>query len=68
MFKCKWVENQRRVKVDNDATQAAQVFYVEVPKDSRNHIVMHSKRHIIGVDNVVDAEEYNQFDELPHFL
>ncbi|KAL4591019.1 hypothetical protein LXL04_003967 [Taraxacum kok-saghyz] len=28
---------------------------------------MHSKRYIIGVDNVVDEEEYDQFDELPPF-
>nr|GFC50511.1 hypothetical protein [Tanacetum cinerariifolium] len=25
------------------------------------------KRHILGVDNVVDEDEYNQFDELPPF-
>ncbi|KAL4573860.1 hypothetical protein LXL04_020680 [Taraxacum kok-saghyz] len=86
MLKCKWVDNQRGVKVDNDgftivdlctngyvsepfilAKQATQVFYVEDPKDSRKHIVMHSKRHILGVDNVVDEEEYDQFDELPPF-
>ncbi|KAL4582804.1 hypothetical protein LXL04_007364 [Taraxacum kok-saghyz] len=49
------------------AKQATQVFYIEDPKDSRKHIVMHSKRRILGVDNVVDEEEYNQFDELPPF-
>ncbi|KAL4577869.1 hypothetical protein LXL04_013984 [Taraxacum kok-saghyz] len=38
-----------------------------VKKDSRKHIVMHSKRRIIGVDNVVDEEEYDHFDELPPF-
>lgn len=86
VFKCKWVDNQRGVKIDNDgftlvdlskngylsepfilAKQATQVFFVEDPKDSRWHIVMHGKRHILGVDNVVDEEEYNQFDELPPF-
>ncbi|KAL4573292.1 hypothetical protein LXL04_020092 [Taraxacum kok-saghyz] len=49
------------------AKQATQVFYIEDPKDSRKHIVMHSKRRILGVDNVVDEEEYDQFDELPPF-
>ncbi|GKA24614.1 ulp1 protease family, C-terminal catalytic domain-containing protein [Tanacetum coccineum] len=33
----------------------------------RWHVVMPGKRHILGVDNVVDKDEYNQFDELPPF-
>ncbi|KAL4560574.1 hypothetical protein LXL04_032727 [Taraxacum kok-saghyz] len=41
------------------AKQATQVFYIEDPKDSRKHIVMHSKRRILGVDNVEDEEEYD---------
>ncbi|CAH1433784.1 unnamed protein product [Lactuca virosa] len=49
------------------AKQATQVFYVEDPKESGKHIVMHNKRHILGVDDVVDEEEYDQFDELPPF-
>ncbi|XP_052624819.1 uncharacterized protein LOC128132334 [Lactuca sativa] len=87
MLKCKCVDNQRGVKVDNDgftvvdlttngyvsepfilAKQATQVFYVEDPRESGKHIVMHSKRHILGVDDVVDEEEYDQFDELPPFI
>ena len=28
---------------------------------------MHRKQHIHGVDDVVDEEEYDQFDELPPF-
>lgn len=28
---------------------------------------MHSKRCILGADNVVNGEEYNQLDELPPF-
>ncbi|KAJ9560349.1 hypothetical protein OSB04_005509 [Centaurea solstitialis] len=86
LFKCKWVENQKGVKVDGDgftmvdlsrhgylsepfilAKQASQVFFVEDPKDSRWHIVLHGKRHIVGVENVVDEEEYDHFDELPPF-
>lgn len=86
LFKCKWVDNGKGVKVDKDgftlvnlstngykdepfilANQANQVFFVEDPEDSNWHIVMHGKRRILGVENVVDEEEYNQFDELPPF-
>ena len=49
------------------AKQATQVFFVEDLKDKRWHIVLQSKRRIVGVDNVVDEDEYNQFDELPPF-
>ncbi|XP_071700146.1 uncharacterized protein [Rutidosis leptorrhynchoides] len=49
------------------AKKATQVFFVEDPKDSKWHVVLHGKRRILGVDNVVDEEEYNQFDELPSF-
>ena len=49
------------------ANQATQVFFVEDLKDKRWHIVMHGKRHIVGVDDVVDEDDYNQFDELPPF-
>ena len=35
--------------------------------DTRWHIVLHGKRRILGVENVVDEEEYNQFDDLPPF-
>ncbi|KAL7584188.1 uncharacterized protein LOC111879845 [Lactuca sativa] len=86
VFKCKWVDNRRGVKVDEDgftlvnlstngyvsepfilAKQANQVFFVEDPMDTRWHIVLHGKRRILGVENVVDEEEYNQFDDLPPF-
>ncbi|GJS34581.1 uncharacterized protein Tco_0532963 [Tanacetum coccineum] len=49
------------------AKQATQVFYVKDPKDKRWHIVLQSKRSIVGVDDVVDEDEYNKFDELPPF-
>ncbi|KAL4591425.1 hypothetical protein LXL04_004389 [Taraxacum kok-saghyz] len=47
--------------------QASQVFFVEDPMDTRWHVVLHGKRHILGVENVVDEEEYDQFDDLPPF-
>nr|GFA39715.1 hypothetical protein [Tanacetum cinerariifolium] len=47
--------------------QVNQVFYVEDPLDKRYYIVLQSKRSIVGVDDVVDEDEYNKFDELPPF-
>ncbi|XP_071686961.1 uncharacterized protein [Rutidosis leptorrhynchoides] len=49
------------------AKQATQVFFVQDPKNSKWHIVLHGKRRILGVENVVDEDEYDQFDELPPF-
>nr|GEV50459.1 retrovirus-related Pol polyprotein from transposon TNT 1-94 [Tanacetum cinerariifolium] len=49
------------------AKQAIQIFYVEYPSDTSRNIVMHRKQSIVGVKNVVDEDEYNQFDELPPF-
>jgi hypothetical protein len=47
-----------------------QVFYVKDPdlaNKEEHHIVLHGKRKIVGVEDVVDEEEYNQFDALPPF-
>ena len=30
-------------------------------------MVLPGKRRVVGVENVVDEEEYNQFDEVPPF-
>ncbi|XP_074336175.1 uncharacterized protein LOC141673340 [Apium graveolens] len=49
------------------ATQVKQVFYIRDLADVRWSIVLQGKRRIIGVDNVEDEEEYNQFDENPPF-
>ncbi|KAK1373173.1 hypothetical protein POM88_029366 [Heracleum sosnowskyi] len=49
------------------ATQVNQVFYIRDPADSRWSIVLQSKRRILGIDNVEDEDEYNQFDENPPF-
>jgi hypothetical protein len=52
------------------AKDVTQVFYV---KDSdpanreEHHIVFQGKRKIIWVEDVVDEEEYNQFDAVPRF-
>ncbi|GKC11007.1 hypothetical protein Tco_1007789 [Tanacetum coccineum] len=44
------------------AKQATQIFFIQDPSNPRWHVVMPGKWHILGVDNVVDEEEYNQFD------
>ncbi|KAL4592062.1 hypothetical protein LXL04_005042 [Taraxacum kok-saghyz] len=54
VFKCKWVENQRGVKVDEDGFTLV-------------NLSTHGYRRILGVENVVDEEEYDQFDDLPPF-
>jgi hypothetical protein len=46
----------------------AQVFYILDPKDEKKHIVVPGKQWVVGVDNVEDEEEYNQFDEVPFFV
>jgi hypothetical protein len=33
----------------------------------KRHVVLKGKRRIVGVEDVVDKEAYNQFDELPPF-
>ncbi|GJV11307.1 reverse transcriptase domain-containing protein [Tanacetum coccineum] len=46
---------------------STQVFYVKDPSKSRWHIIFHGKRRILGVENVVDEDEYDKFNELPPF-
>ncbi|XP_065856508.1 uncharacterized protein [Euphorbia lathyris] len=46
------------------ASQAKQVFYMVDPVDPQLSIVLEGKRRILGIDDVVDEEEYDeQFDE-----
>jgi hypothetical protein len=50
------------------AKDVTQVFYVKDPDPANreeHHIVLQGKRKNIGVEDVVDEEEYNQFDALP---
>jgi hypothetical protein len=52
------------------AKDVTQVFYVNDPNPANreeHHIVLQGKRKIVGVEDVVDEEEYNQFDALPPF-
>jgi hypothetical protein len=50
------------------ASNVAQVVYILDLKDEKKHIVVPSKQQVVGVDNVEDEEEYNQFDEVPFFV
>ena len=49
------------------AKDAQQVFYVPDTVRPTRHIVLPSKRRIVRVQNIVDVEEFNQFDEIPPF-
>jgi hypothetical protein len=52
------------------AKDVTQVFYIKDPDPANkeeHHIILQGKRKIIGAGNVVDKEEYNQFDALPPF-
>jgi hypothetical protein len=47
-----------------------QVFYVKDPDPANkeeHHIILQGKRKIVSIEDVVDEEEYNQFDALPPF-
>ncbi|XP_078149690.1 uncharacterized protein LOC144545009 [Carex rostrata] len=60
LFRCQWVED-RGVKVDNDG-----FTLVDFNKVGWS-IVLPEKRRIVGIENVTDEEEYDQFDEIPLF-
>ncbi|XP_056688175.1 uncharacterized protein [Spinacia oleracea] len=47
------------------ASQVKQVFYIVDPKDKKKSIVVQGKRRILGIGDVEDEEEYDQFDEDP---
>jgi hypothetical protein len=48
------------------ANNVEQVFYVPDLAKKNWSVVMPEKR-IVGIENVVEEEEYNQFDEIPSF-
>ena len=47
------------------ASDATQIFFVEDPLHKDSHLAMHGKRRVLGVDDVADEDEYDEFDELP---
>jgi hypothetical protein len=50
------------------ASTVAQVFYILDLKDEKKYIIVPGKQLVVGVDNVENEEEYNQFDEVPFFV
>jgi hypothetical protein len=55
------------------ANRIAQVFYAEdmSPENKKaqkpKHVVVSGKQQIIGVDGVLDPDDFNQFSEMPLF-
>jgi len=47
------------------AIDANQIFFVEDPFHKNCQLAMHGKRRVLGVDDVTDEDEYDEFDELP---
>jgi hypothetical protein len=45
----------------------AQVFYIADPMNVTKHIAVFGKQRILGVEGVIDVEDYNQFEELVLF-
>ena len=43
------------------------MFYVPDLAKKNWYVVMPGKKRIVGVENVIEEEEYNQFDEIPSF-
>jgi hypothetical protein len=50
------------------AKYVAQVFYVPGTTNKILKVVIPGKRQIIGVENAVDNEEFDQFDKIPPFF
>ena len=46
------------------ASDATQIFLVEDPLHKNGHLAMHGKRRVLGVDDVADEDEYDEFVEL----
>ena len=38
---------------------------MEDPLHKNDHLAMHGKRRVLGVDDVADQNEYDELDELP---
>ena len=49
------------------AEHVAYVFYIIDPMNTKKHIAVSGKQMILGVEGVVDIEDYNQYEELDLF-
>nr|CAH68028.1 OSIGBa0136O08-OSIGBa0153H12.6 [Oryza sativa] len=62
LFRCRWVNLRTGVKADKEGftlVDLSKIFYIKDPSNKKMHIVRDGKRRIVGVDNVVDEEEYS---------
>jgi hypothetical protein len=50
------------------AKNVAQVFYVLDTTNKRLKVVLFEKRRIVRVENAIDEEEFDHFDEIPPFF
>jgi hypothetical protein len=50
------------------AKHVAQVLYILDTTNKRLKVVIPRKQRIIGVENAIDEEEFDQFDEIPPFI
>jgi hypothetical protein len=49
------------------ASQVSQVFYVRDTRNKRRQVVLPGKKRVVGVENQVNEEEFNQSNEIPPF-
>jgi hypothetical protein len=48
-------------------SQVFQVFYVRDTRNMKRQVVLPRKKQVVGVQNPVEEEEYNQSNEVPLF-
>jgi hypothetical protein len=53
--------------LSKDVTQVFYVKDLDPANKEEHHTVLQGKRKIVGVEDVIDEEKYNQFDALPPF-
>ena len=49
------------------ADKVSQVFYVRDTRNKKLQVVLPGKGRVVGVENIMEEEDYNQFDEVPPF-
>jgi hypothetical protein len=73
LFRCRWVTNAKRAvskgKYGYVSVDLRVFGYKNEPFGCKEELVCGyaRKKRIVGIENVVEEEEYNQFDEIPSF-
>ena len=47
------------------ASQVSQVFFVRDTRNKKRQVVLPGKKQVVGLENPVDEEEFNQSNEVP---